>query len=427
MDPRHDAFARSAVLCRVVILAVGIAPLLLELPGTSLTLRHAGGWLGWLGAGMLSSSLLLTIREPPVVRWLGGLERMYRWHHALGIWASVVLLAHPLVLAAAVMPTSATRAWNLLSPLRWFPANALGWTALLGLAAGLAATLLWRLPYGTWRRLHFVLSLAVLLGLAHVFAYRGLALSLLLAGGPTILTLGWRLLRTDRGVGAHPYEVEFTSRIASGTIEIVLRPLAAPLRVAPGQFVMVAFFSGPRYQGCGEFHPYTVCETCDDGSLVLAIKALGDCTTRIQSLQKGVAARVQGPYGKFLAAASVSPSLWIAGGIGVTPFIAKLRADKVTAPTKLIYACRDTEAAAYLAELKSLAANQPLFELRALVVQEDLRALFALLEVDDLRSREVYVSGPAQFVRAVVAQLHTRGAPRSNIHVEEFAFVSNHP
>lgn len=280
----------------MVIVAVTVAPLLAELPGTSLTLRHAGGWLGWLGAGMLSGSLLLMIREPLLAQWFGGVERMYRWHHSLGVCASVVLVAHPLMLAAALQSTSATRAWSFLSPVRWFPANALGWGALLVLAAGLMATLLWQLPYGRWRRLHLLLSLAVLLGLAHVFAYRGLTASLLLAAVPSIAALSWRLLCTDRGLGAHPYEVQSLSKTAPGTSEIVLRPLATPLGVTAGQFVMVAFFSGPRYQGCGEFHPYTICDARDDGSLTLAIKALGDCTTQIQSLQKGVAARVQGPY-----------------------------------------------------------------------------------------------------------------------------------
>ncbi len=100
---------------------------------------------------------------------------MYRWHHAFGILACIVLLAHPLILAAAVLPTSAHRAWNLLSPARWFPANALGWVALFGLLGGLSASLMWRIRYATWRRLHFSLSLAVLLGIAHIFAYRGRA------------------------------------------------------------------------------------------------------------------------------------------------------------------------------------------------------------------------------------------------------------
>lgn len=289
------------------VIAVAVLPLIIEMAGAPFTLRQVGDGLGWLGAGMLSSSLLLMVREPLVVRWFGGLDRMHRWHHAFGGWACVVLLVHPIALAAAVLP-NATRALSLLAPSRWFPANALGWVALLGLAVGLAAALLWRLRYATWRRLHLCLSVAVLLGIAHAFAYRGLATSLLLVAVPSIVALGWRVLRTDRGFGAHPYEVAALTGVASKTIEIVLRPLAAPLAVAPGQFVMVAFFEGPQYRGCGEFHPYTVCDSRADGSLVLAIKALGDCTTRIQSLREGVAARVQGPYGHLFANMSAAPS-----------------------------------------------------------------------------------------------------------------------
>jgi predicted ferric reductase len=394
--------------------------------GTSPTLRHAGDWLGWLGAGMLSSSLLLMIREPLLVRWFGGLERMYRWHHVFGVWACVVLLAHPVILAASVLPTNAARAWRLLSPERGFPSNALGWVALIGLVAGLCASLLWRVRYAVWRRLHFSLSLAVLLGIAHVFAYRGLSAGFLLAAVPSVLALGWRVVRADQGFGAHPYEVESLSRIASRTTEVTIRPLAAPLEVAPGEFVMVAFFEGPHYQGCGEFHPYTVCGTRADGSLVLAIKALGDCTTRIQGLERGVAARVQGPYGEFLRGTPRSPSLWIAGGIGVTPFVAKLRAGDLTTPTELIYTYRRPDAAAYLAELQEHAEHQQLFGLRTLVAQDDPHPVFTLFDdVQDLPSREVYLSGPPPFIRAVVEELHRRGVPRANIHAEEFELRSS--
>ncbi len=121
--------ASKQALSAMVVITVAILPLLMEIRGAPLTLRRVGDWLGWLGAGMLSSSLLLMVREPFIVRWFGGLARMYRWHHEFGVWACVVLLAHPLVLAAAVIPTSATRAWNLLSPARWFPSNALGWSS----------------------------------------------------------------------------------------------------------------------------------------------------------------------------------------------------------------------------------------------------------------------------------------------------------
>lgn len=411
---------------RWTIVGVALAPLLVELPGTTATLRHAGGWLGWLGAGLLSSSLLLTLREPWMARWFGGMERMYRWHHALGIAACIALLAHPLLLALAVLPTSASRAWRLLSPLKWFPANALGWTALLALFAGLAATLLWRLPYRVWRRFHIVLSVAVLLGIGHAFAYRGVSVSLLFVVVPSIAALAWRWLRTDLGLGAHPYEVASVSEIAPGTSEIALRPLGAHLTITPGQFVMAAFFAGPGYQGCGEFHPYTICHSRPDGSLLLAIKALGDCTTRIQSVRPGVAVRVQGPYGSFLEAAPSVPSIWIAGGIGVTPFIARLRAGPIVVATKLIYACRSSESAAYADELHGFAARQPLFEVDILIVQEDLAALFARLDaIAELRERIVYISGPSAFVHALVDELDARGVPRSNLHFEEFSLLAD--
>lgn len=421
-----ESSASHQTLSGIVVAVVAFLPLIVEMRDVPLTLRHVGDWLGWLGAGLLSSSLLLVIREPPIVRWFGGLQRMYRWHHALGIFACVVLVAHPLMLASSVSASGATRAWQLLTPARWFPSNALGWISLFGLLAGLSASVLWRIRYAVWRRLHFLLSLAVLLGIAHVYAYSGLATGLLLVAVPSILALGWRVLRIDRGLGARPYEVDSVAQIAARTTEIVLRPLAVPLAVAPGQFVMVAFFAGPSYRGCSEFHPYTACDVRADGSLALGIKALGDCTSKMQRLERGVAARVQGPYGKFLADALRSPSLWIAGGIGVTPFIAKLRAGDLESRTDLIYTYRHPEVAAYLNELREHAEHQPLFGLRTLVVQEDLRAVFALFEnVEDLRSRQVYLSGPALFVRAVVEEMHRRSIPRSNIHVEEFEFRSN--
>lgn len=414
------AAASKQALSWMVVVTVAILPLLMEMRGTSLTVRHVGDWLGWLGAGMLGSSLLLMVREPLIVGWFGGLERMYRWHHTFGVWACAALITHPLVLAAAVLPSGATRAWNLLAPLRWFPSNALGWAALFGLVMGLFVSLSSRVRYATWRRLHFCLGLAVLLGIAHAFVYRGLDTSLLLIAIPSALAFGWRVLRADRGFGARPYEVESVARIASKTTEIKLRPLAAPLTVAPGQFVMVAFFEGPHYRGCGEFHPYTVCDS-REGSLVLAIKALGDCTTNVQSLEHGVAARVQGPYGKFLLDGSRSPSLWIAGGVGVTPFIAKLRAGDLTTPVQLIYTYRRPDAAPYLAELHEYADHQTLFQLQTLVVQEDPQAVFALFnDIQDLPSRQVYLSGPPLFVRAVAEELHRRGVSRSHLHVEEF-------
>jgi ferredoxin-NADP reductase len=95
-------------------------------------------------------------------------------------------------------------------------------------------------------------------------------------------------------------------------------------------------------------------------------------------------------------------------------------------PAQLIYTYRGPDAAPYLVELKEHAGHQPLFRLQTLVVQEDPRPVLALFDdVQDLTSREVYISGPPLFARAVIEELHRRGVSRSQLHYEDFDFRSS--
>ena len=114
-------------------------------------IRMVGIVIGWVGCGLLLVSLLLMLREPRLARWLGGLERMYRWHHRTGVVAYVLLLVHPLALAANGLSTSPAFAWETLSAFdEGWPVWS-GWLGLLVLMLGLAATFSRRLSYGVWR------------------------------------------------------------------------------------------------------------------------------------------------------------------------------------------------------------------------------------------------------------------------------------
>lgn len=58
----------------------------------------------------------------------------------------------------------------------------------------------------------------------------------------------------------------------------------------------------------------------------MTIKASGDYTDRlVESLRPGVPARIAGPFGGFTYETGGHEQIWIAGGIGVTPFISWLR------------------------------------------------------------------------------------------------------
>ena len=235
-------------------------------------IRMVGIVIGWVGCGLLLVSLLLMLREPRLARWLGGLERMYRWHHRTGVVAYVLLLVHPLALAANGLSTSPAFAWETLSAFdEGWPVWS-GWLGLLVLMLGLAATFSRRLSYGVWRWLHAGLAVGVLLGLVHLVLL-GIDEPVLPIIAVVALILAWRALRGDLGLAARPYIVISARSIADSAVEIALRPVGDPLAVSTGQFVLVAFFAGPTYRGCGEFHPFTV--TSIDRDQVLRVRGEG--------------------------------------------------------------------------------------------------------------------------------------------------------
>ncbi|MEF8756027.1 MAG: ferric reductase-like transmembrane domain-containing protein [Accumulibacter sp.] len=414
--------ARNRLTIPLLLLASTAAPVFWALPEDLPPLRSLGIILGWAGCGMLFGSLLLMLRETWLSHWLGGLAAMYRWHHRAGVIAYVVLLAHPLALAADALPASPALAWQTLSPFANGWAVRLGWLSLLLLMFGLAATFASRIPYRIWRWLHAALGIGVVLGLGHLLQL-GIDEPVLPLLALAVLLLGWRFIRDDAGLAARPYIVRSATPIADGVVEISLRPLAQPIAADAGQFVVVAFHSGAGFRGCGQFHPFTISSIAGDGEIRIGVKALGDCTRHLQSIATGVPARVHGAFGHFLAGRPTTAQLWLAGGIGVTPFVALLRGGPLHQPTTLIYLYRSETDAAYLHELQTLAAADRLLSLQAYATGEEPPELASLLPAShDLSNRECHVCGPPAMVAAVRKALCQRGITTRHIHFENFDF-----
>jgi predicted ferric reductase len=347
---------------------------------------------------------------------------MYQWHHRVGMAAYVLLLAHPLALAADAWQASPGLAWQTLSPFSQGWPVRLGWLSLLLLMLGLAATFATRLPYRSWRWLHVSLGVGVLVGLWHLLQL-GIEEPVWPILALAAVFLGSRILREDSGLAARPYIVQAAAPVADGLVEITLKPLAEPIAATAGQFVLVAFFAGPTFRGCGEFHPFTVSSMGADRQIRVGIKALGDCTRRIQSIEPGVLARVHGAFGTFLAERPAAPQLWLAGGIGITPFLALLRAGPVSQETRLVYLYRAENDAAFLQELRALAERDPQLSLQAVATGDEPPNLDSLLpEARALARHECYLCGPPGMLAAVRHSLHERGITPRHIHFENFGF-----
>lgn len=394
----------------------GIALLLLAVP-RPLTATSTTGWLAWIGFAL---SLLLTVRARPLAARFGGLDRQYAWHHAIGLVAYGTILLHAL---AVVSPLLAMR--DFAAAVRWWfggPVAWSGWAALALLVVPLVLTFFGPADFRRWLRWHRVAALAFAAAALHVGLAVGVGsaawVTVLLVGAAGIVLRAW----VSRGDAGRRYVVAQVAHPAQACVEVELEPLDGALEVVPGQYVFVAFHSGEHYRSCNEYHPFTV-SGVRGRRICLTIKALGDCTLEMQQLSVGLSARVEGPFGAFFDRAGAgTPQLWIAGGIGITPFLAQLERLGPDVDLKMAYLFRRGEDALHMDELASAAEQRPSMELFTLASATDLTRLWTWLDGIDLAQRDCYVCGPPPLLDAVLAQLTQRGVDASRVHFERFDF-----
>jgi predicted ferric reductase len=398
-------------------LAIALAGLLAASALPMLAKSGAIGWLAWIAFAI---SLVLTARLPWLAARFGGLDHQYAWHHMLGLAAYVLALVHPFAVAWPWLAGgdfgTARFAWT-------YGASPTGWLALALLLLPLAVTFWMPISFRPWLRWHRITALAFAVAALHVaFTPARWSLgwwSVMLTGAVALALRAW-VYQRDAG---RRYVVGRVEHPANACVEVELDPLDRPLDVRPGQYVFVAFHSGQAYHSCNEYHPFSV-SAIHGNRLTLTIKAFGDCTLEMQRLSTGLAARVEGPFGAFFETAGAqTPQLWIAGGIGVTPFLAQLEKLGPDVDIKLAYLFRAGHDALHIDELVAAAEARPGLELATFVTGTDLAPLWQWLDrIGPLAGREVYVCGPPPLLDAVVEQLNARGVTAPHVHFERFDF-----
>lgn len=396
-----------------------------------------GRLTGILGLAMMLVAAMMACRVPGFDRPFGGLTKLWLTHHRLGAAAFLLLLAHPLLLALAAAEVSLHAAVTTLFPITVAPALWLGWGALLLTMLFMAPSfaLFGAVAYQRWKWLHRVSGVALLLALAHAIPLARtipppwetliwLALTLL-----AVAALGYRFLFSRRW-GRRPHRVEAVMQCANNVVELSLRPEGEPLRHRAGQFVYLTPHDPALASGHGEEHPYTISSAPGEAQLRIAIKDLGDASRAIQQIALGSRVDIEGPYGDFFpAATSAGPSLWIAGGIGITPFLGRLRelaASDATVDIVLIYCVQDETRALFLDELQQLTARMPGCRLvmHYFYREGPLDAEFVQRHCADPGARQGWICGPAPLLKCGRALLIAAGMPARQITTEEFSLLS---
>ncbi len=343
-DMRHIKLALLGILALMSALWIAAEPGAVEGRNVFAVRASAVQYSGVLAMAVMSVAMMLALRPRWPERWMGGLDKMYRLHKWLGITALIVSVVHWLW---AQGPKWAV-GWGLLerpdrgarlpiaNPVESFlsslrgTAEGIGEWAFYGAVALIALALIRAFPYHWFYKTHRLLAVVylvlvfhtmVLLNFADWVTPLGAMVALLLAGGT--FAAGVVLLRrvgTARQVNGRIVELNYFPGVKALETTIDM-PARWPGHRA-GQF---AFALSDASEGA---HAYTIASGWhpDHPRITFVTKELGDHTRRLrESLKVGQEIRVEGPYGCFTFDDDCRNQIWVGGGIGITPFIARMK------------------------------------------------------------------------------------------------------
>ena len=399
-------------------------------------------YTGVLGIGVMSVAMLLAVRPVVLEPYLGGLDKMYRLHKWLGISGLTLSVTHWLMAQGPKWLVG----WGLLErpvrpPRPALPADSIqqffldqrhlaesiGEWAFYAALALMVLALIKRFPYRHFFKIHHLLAVAYLALVWHAvvllkFDYwsgvLGPVMAVLMAAGTVAaLLVLFRRVATSRKVTGEVASI--TRHDALNVVEVGIQLKGRWAGHDAGQFAFVTLHEdeGP--------HPFTISSAwTGDGRIQFIIKALGDYThTLADRLRVGDPVTVEGPYGQFNFQGEQPRQIWVGGGIGITPFISRLKTLARQGDGRAIdlfhtTAVYDAEAISLL-ERDAQAAN---IRLHVLWDERDgwLDAERIRQTVPDWRDADVWFCGPAGFGQALKRDLTALGLPGARFHQELF-------
>ena len=389
--------------------------------------QYAGEIIGSINIVLMACSLVIAARPKWAEPYFGGLDKMYMTHRHTSTAALLLIFVH--VMAVPISLEG------------WVFGNYLAVIAFTGIVSIAIISLSPRVPFlnnitgGTyegWKKLKKYIGIFFILGFIHS----------LTIGHPldAFIAINWVQIFFIIGTGAYlytevfgrflkiyvSYKVEAVNHPTNFTTEVVLRATGDPIKKhRAGQFLFVRF---PNTDRLDESHPFTISSAPHEDVLRVTVKGSGDFTRALfTDLKPGMDAVVDGPYGMFNYKNGGQKQIWIAGGIGVTPFLSFVRdmGDQLKHDVDFYYTVRHRDEVLFYKEIESAGIKHPRLKVHirysasggSLTVEEIVR------NVRGTKSDyHIYMCGPFPMVQAFEKKLVALGLPANQIHFEEFNF-----
>ena len=401
--------------CLSITIAMWVVSPTIETITTAQSLAELVGGLALVGFAWV---FLISTRWSAIDRLFHGQDKAYVAHKWFAVISVVLAFTHMVVIHRA---TSARFAEVTIL-------NHLGRPSLILFVFLTTVALIGKkLKYEPWKMIHKLMVIPYVIGLAHYYGSTSFGI-----GFQTGLS-AWMNLVNLVGVGSiiytillylhlgfrYRYAVSEVKLLTPSTIEITGVAIGKPLSYRPGQFAFVRF-------PCHHFnsHPFTISGANSKvDEIQFTIKALGDHTRAlIKAVKTSDLFIVAGPYGQFDYTRGLKDQIWIAGGVGVTPFRSFLDSGVPhDFNVDFFYAHPGTDESMYLGELGKLATSN----VRIHFSDDKLNGFLTADKIaTNVESRlvDVFFCGPPLMRRSLQAGMKTAGISVHRFHYERFGF-----
>lgn len=205
-----------------------------------------------------------------------------------------------------------------------------------------------------------------------------------------------------------------------------------------GQAIDLTLIDPPETDSEGNTRAFSLASAPSEADLMIATRMRGSAFKRVlKESAPGLAVKIDGPTGSLtLHKNAGKPAVFLAGGIGITPFRSMAReaaAERLAHEIYLFYSNRRPEDSAYLDELQRLTRENPHFHLIATMTEmQKSQAKWSgetgFLDAEKLRKHLktlngpiYYIAGPPAMVAAMRKMLVEAGGDEDDIRTEDFA------
>lgn len=385
-------------------------------------------YIGGSAMILMTWALFLATRPLWVENWFGGLDKMYQAHKLIGVSILLLILIH--FFAIPKLETAERLPAVGLSAITGWVATPFGIISMILLILSVVISLNRKIPYHIWIKPHRLMGLIYIgifihMLLSPIELFNGKnpsGMALFLVG---LFGTGCYIYRQfNRDKNSKNYKLIAINQLERAT-ELVFEPSdKQKLDFKSGQFGFVSM----KQEGFDEPHPFTISSAPNEQELRFTIKVLGDFTRRIRDqLSVGETAKIEGPYGRFDMQITNKTQIWVAGGVGITPFLSAMRdmqADDDRNIT-LFYCVQQKNQALFLEEFEQKFDNS---SNRKLIILESNHKEFATMDIikqhvgANASTADYFLCGPKPMVEGLKKSLKTAKIAKAKIHSEAFEF-----